>query len=442
LLPALQAGQALLRRTLVLQFNKQRFQVHHTELGTISTKMIRNEILMKKTLLSICCFYCLCNLHGQTAKAVASPAAATAIWREIAPFFVPPAEYKGQYGSYRSPLKFYNGQAVKTAKDWQVRRKEILTQWNKMMGEWPPLLKDQKMKFIDTVQRDGFTQFRIKFNWTPNEETEGYLLIPDGKGKKPAVITVFYEPETAVGLGKSERTKTTADFAYQLVKRGFVTLSIGTTEATKANTYALYYPSIEEAKVEPLSMLGCAAANAWHVLSKVKDVDSSRIGIMGLSFGGKWAMFASCLFNKFACAVWSDAGIVFDETREAVNYWEPWYLGYYPKPWRKRGVITSENPARGLYPKLVEQGYDLHELHALMAPRPFLVSGGSEDTKTRWVPLNHSIAVNRLLGYNDRVAMTNDRAEHLPTAVSNERAYLFFDYFLKHKGKVSKGISK
>jgi hypothetical protein len=391
---------------------------------------------MKRLLLSICFLYGFSVLQGQVSKARVSLDSATGIWKELAPFFAPPNEYKGEFGSYRSPLKFYDGRTVTTVQDWKERREEILGQWHQMMGEWPPLLKDQKMKVVDTVRREGFTQFRIRFKWMPNEETQGYLLMPDGKGKKPAVITVFYEPETAVGLGKSARTQDKADFAYQLVKRGFVTLSIGTTEATEAKTYALYYPSIQEAKVQPLSMLGYAAANAWYVLSKVQDVDSSKIGIMGFSFGGKWAMFASCLFEKFACAVWDDAGIVFDEKREAVNYWEPWYLGYDPRPWRTRGMITKENPAYGLYPMLVKEGYDLHELHALMAPRPFLVSGGSEDTKERWVPLNHSVAVNRLLGFTDRVAMTNVRAEHLPTPLSNERAYMFFDYFLKYKGKV------
>jgi dienelactone hydrolase len=393
---------------------------------------------MKRTILSICFFYCLLNLQGQHSEPPVSFDNPKAIWKKIEPFFVSPDSYRGELGSYRSPLNFYDGRPVKTAKDWKERRKEILDRWNKMMGEWPPFLKDQKMKLIDTVKRDGFTQFRIRFKWMPNEETEGYLLVPDAKGKKPAVITVFYEPETAAGLGTSERTKNKADFAYQLAKRGFVTLSLGTTEATEAKTYSLYYPGIENAKVQPLSMLGYAAANAWYVLSKVQDVDSARIGITGFSFGGKWSMFASCLFEKFACAVWNDGGIVFDESREAVNYWEPWYLGYHPKPWRNRGVITPENPAHGLYPNLVKEGYDLHELHALMAPRPFMVSGGAEDLKERWVPLNHSLAVNRLLGYTDRVAMTNDRTEHLPTPLSNERAYLFLEYFLKHKGQAKK----
>ena len=79
---------------------------------------------------------------------------------------------------------------------------------------------------------------------------------------------------------------------------------------------------------------------------------------------------------------------------------------------------------------MIETGHDLHELHALMAPRPFLVSGGSEDPPQRWTALNHSIAVNELLGYSNRVAMTN-RKGHSPTEESNEQIYLFFEHFLK-----------
>src|SRR5690606_1708541 len=145
--------------------------------------------------------------------------------------------------------------------------------------------------------------------------------------------------------------------------RGFVTLSIGTTQASKDRTYSIYYPSRENAKVQPLSMLAYAAANSWYLLSNLSYVDNKRIGIMGHSFGGKWAMFGSCLFDKFACAVWSDPGVVFDEDKGSlVNYWEPWYLGYYPTPWenvwRKKGDIEG---AKGLYPKLLKEGYDLQE---------------------------------------------------------------------------------
>lgn len=349
------------------------------------------------------------------------------IWKEIAPHFSPPDEFKGKFGNYRSPLTFYDGGKVKNRRDWQKRREEILSRWHELMGPWPALLKDQKLQFLDSLHREDFTQYRVSFFWTPREKTEGYLLVPDGdrRQKRPAVITVYYEPETSIGQGEPDR-----DFACQLAKRGFITLSIGTTAATAAKTYALYYPDIDHATVQPLSMLAYAAANAWHVLANSPQVDSTRIGIMGHSFGGKWAMFASCLYDRFACAVWSDPGIVFDETRESINYWEPWYLGYHPRPWRKRGLITEENPVHGLYPRLVREGYDLHELHALMAPRPFLVSGGEEDPPKRWIVLNHAIAVNKLLGAKNRVAMTN-RSTHSPNETSNGQAFLFFEYFLK-----------
>jgi len=346
-------------------------------------------------------------------------------WDTIKTYFSPPQPWRGKFGSYKSPLEFADGTKAQTPADWQRRREEIVNEWEDLLGKWPPLITEPEVEVLESTRRENFTQHRIRFNWTPNEKTTGYLLIPDGDAPHPAIVTVYYEPETAIGLGNANR-----DFALQLARRGFVALSIGTTETSEAKTYATYYPSIEDAQVEPLSMLGCAAANAWHVLADRPEVDSQRVGIVGHSYGGKWAMFASCLFDKFACAAWSDPGIVFDEARPSVNYWEPWYLGYHPQPWRTRGLITEDNPARGVYPTLTATGHDLHELHALMAPRPFLVSGGAEDPPRRWEALNHTIEVNRLLGHENRVAMTN-RPDHAPNDDSNEVIYSFFEHFLK-----------
>jgi len=65
-----------------------------------------------------------------------------------------------------------------------------------------------------------------------------------------------------------------------------------------------------------------------------------------------------------------------------------------------------------------------------MAPRPFFVSGGSEDPPSRWESLGHAVAVNRLLGVTHRVGMTN-RPEHTPNARDNELLYRFFEHALK-----------
>jgi len=240
------------------------------------------------------------------------------------------------------------------------------------------------------------------------------------------VLVVYYDAETGAGLGKELR-----DFGYQLARRGFVTLSIGTPAFASLN--APYKPlwDVPEGQppLQPLSALAYVAANCHTALADRPDVDPDRIGIVGHSYGGKWAMFASCLYDRFACAAWSDPGIVFDETRPNVNYWEPWYLGWDAKVQRQRGVVSEASPRTGPYRQMVETGRDLHELHALMAPRPFLVSGGAEDPPRRWQALNHAVEVNRLLGHSDRVAMTN-RPAHDPTAESNAQIYVFFECFL------------
>ena len=350
----------------------------------------------------------------------------------VGEFFGPPAEFAGDFGDYRSPLMFNDGSAVKTPADWLKRRKEILDYWQGVMGSWPSLITYPGMEYKSREHREsrraGIIQHQVSVEIAPDRQmVDGYILVPDGEGRFPAVLVVYYDAETGIGLGKDYR-----DFALQLTRRGFVTMSIGTPEFCSLKPP--YRPLLEQAEgrptLQPMSALGYVAANCCNALTNLKQVDPERIGVMGHSYGGKWWMFASCLYDKFACAVWSDPGIVFDEKRANVNYWEPWYLGYESDTQRERGIPNEKNPRTGAYKKLMAEGRDLHELHALMAPRPFLVSGGSEDTAERWKALNHSIAVNEILGYKNRVAMTN-RQGHSPTAESNEQIYQFFEYFLK-----------
>jgi hypothetical protein len=321
-------------------------------------------------------------------------------------------------GSYRTPLKFDGGRDVETLADWKKRRAEILATWHTIMGTWPPLIEQPHIDFQSEVPLEHHTRHSVEVEVAPGGRTvRGYLMIPHGSGPYPAVLVVYYDAETGAGEGAELR-----DFGSQLADRGFVSLSIGTPDCT-------YWPDQASAELQPLSMLAYVAANCHSALASLSYVDPQRIGVVGHSYGGKWAMFASCLYEKFACAVWSDGGIVFDESRPNVNYWEPWYLGYEPGRKRREGVPTADNPRTGAYRVLVEQGHDLHELHALMAPRPFLVSGGSEDRPKRWQALNHSVLVNRLLGESGRVAMTN-REGHTPTHKSNAQIYAFFERLL------------
>ncbi|MGZ8901247.1 MAG: prolyl oligopeptidase family serine peptidase [Limisphaerales bacterium] len=337
----------------------------------------------------------------------------------IRPLFNPPADFANQFGKYHSLLEFSDGTKVQTPIDWRKRRVEIIQVWEKQIGTWPELVEKPALEYLSSTNRGNFIQHRVKVQVAQAMHLEGYLLIPNGAGPFPGVVVPYYDPESSVGLSKTKLR----DFASELAERGFVALAIGSPggDARKPNT--------ADSRCQPLHFLGYVAANAYNALANLRQVDAARVAIVGHSYGGKWAMFAACFHEKFAAGVWSDPGIVFDETRSNINYWEPWYLGTDSHTARTPGLPTATNPRTGAYKHLIEGGQDLDEVQALMAPRPFLVSGGAEDPPERWQALNRIREVYHLLGATNRVAMSN-RPLHDPTPESNEQIYRFLEHFL------------
>ena len=295
-------------------------------------------------------------------------------WDDVAPLFRTPPALDGQLGAFRPLMVFADGTPVKTAADWPRRRAEILAEWHGVMGEWPPLLEKVPMETLSETHRETFTQRRVRLEVAPGQRIEGWLLVPDGvaagTARTAAVLVPFYEPETSVGLGPRPHR----DFARQLTRAGFVTLSIGTPVGDARS------PDRGVVTSQPLSYYAYVAANAWTALAGLPYVDAERIGVVGHSYGGKWSMFAGAFWDRFAAVATSDPGIVFDESRPNVNYWEPWYLGFDPQVRRRVGGLpAADNPRTGAYKVMRERQMDLHELQALIAPRPFFVSGGAED---------------------------------------------------------------
>lgn len=346
-------------------------------------------------------------------------------------FYRPPATFENQYGEYRDVLRFDDGTDVRSRDEWQRRRVEIKDYWQNAMGTWPELLERPQIKYLESIELTEYVQHQVSLEIAPEIFSEPhYLLMPSGAGPFPAVVVTWYNAEDSAGL--KAKVLGQLDFGAQLARRGFVVLCLGGT----LNINDVRAPQMF-ADVQPLSLLAYTAANACNLLTHLPEVDGQRIGIMGHSFGGKWAMMASCLHDGFACAVWGDPAIVWKESDPNGNYWEKWYLGYEfeqdSKHQRRPGAIDEANPRTGSYRRLVDEGRNLHELHSLMAPRPFLVSGGGsagQDGPDHWIALNHAIRVNRLLGYEQRVAMTQ-RSGHSPTPEANEQAFRFLEYHLR-----------
>src|ERR1051325_8719518 len=172
-------------------------------------------------------------------------------WRQIQPWFNPPAELANDFGRYRSPLQFDDGRPVKSAAEWAARREEIRRYWHKILGSWPALVEKPRIELLTRTNRENFTQHRVRLEIGPGQTTEGYLLIPDGHGLFPAVFVPYYEPETSVGLS----TNQLRDFAFQLTRRGFVTLSIGSPGGDARK------PTTGEVPYQPLLFLASVAAH-------------------------------------------------------------------------------------------------------------------------------------------------------------------------------------
>lgn len=362
------------------------------------------------------------KLTAIVALIVLSPASgiASTSGERVAPFFNPPADLASERAPLRNLLRFEDGRLARSAADWIRRRSEIKDHWTGALGKWPALLQKPRIDVIAQADTPLYVRKRVRVEIAQERFEEGWLLIPKDRGPRPAVLVPFYEPETSIGLGDREHR----DYARRLAERGFVTLAIGSPGGDARK------PDPGRDGWQPLSFLAYVSANCANALRRLPEVDGNRIGIVGHSYGGKWAMFSACLNETFACAAWSDPGVGFDDTRPSINYWEPWYLGRTNHTQRAPGLPSPSNPAIGPYQDLREQGHDLHELQALMAPRPFFVSGGSEDPRNRWALLNHVREVYTLLGAQDRIGMHN-RPAHPPTEEATEMVCDFLEHFLK-----------
>ncbi len=206
-------------------------------------------------------------------------------------FFHPPARFANDRGRLSLTLAVPRWCSRSDCQRLGPARREIMQTWHEHMGSWPPLIDKPRIEYLEQEKRDDVAQYHVRLEIAPGRTTEdAYLLLPRGDGPFPAVLVVFYDAKTGIGRGRTGYL----DFAFQLARRGFVTLSLGCDPGAS-------YPDKEKPQLQPLSFHAYIAANSYKALASLPQVDSRRIGVLGHSYGGKWAMFASCLFDRFAC---------------------------------------------------------------------------------------------------------------------------------------------
>ncbi len=212
----------------------------------------------------------------------------------------------------------------------------------------------------------------------------------------PVVIVPYYDVDSPAGqnLGGRQSGGGVRAFARLAAQRGYLAVAIRWYGEGDAEGYDEAVLRLRQ-RHPGMTGLGKWITDAQRLVDYLvarPDVDTSRIGIIGHSLGGKMALYAGAFEPRIAVVVSSEPGI----SLRFSNYEAFWYLG------QQRPVDR-----------------DQQELLALIAPRPFLlIAGESSDGDKSWPYLEAARPVYRALGDGLHLGMVNHRAGHTPTAAS------------------------
>jgi len=140
------------------------------------------------------------------------------------------------------------------------------------------------------------------------------------------------------------------------------------------------------------------AQRSVDVLAGIDDVDSTRIGTIGHSLGGKEAFYLGAFDERVKVIVSNEGGIGIDFS----NWDDPWYLG--------KEIHGFE--------------HQHHELLALCAPKPFLLIGGDSSDGIKSTPYIEAVKpVYRLYGKEDNLKLFNHGQGHNITPEAEKLSY-------------------
>lgn len=267
-------------------------------------------------------------------------------------------------------------QAVRTTEDWQIRRRHILENLQRVTGPLPgPLSRvPLDVEYTESVRLDppqtarSIIRRKLTFQSDADDRVPAWLLIPaepapaqdGGTVRRPAMLCLQQTTE----FGKDEPAGIRGDpalkYALELAELGFVTL-------------APDYPSFGDHDYDFAASRGYVSGSmkaiwdnirAVDLLQSLAEVDPERIGCIGHSLGGHNAIFTA-VFEPRLKVIVSSCGFTSLSKDDIPSWTGPRYL---PRIADEFGNDPERVP------------FDFHELIGALAPRPFLASAATHDS--------------------------------------------------------------
>lgn len=280
-----------------------------------------------------------------------------------------------RYAQAERRLKF----PIDLPAEWPIWQRTARSKLTELIG-LPHSVDDARpalhVHYEPAVSRPGYARQWVQFETRPGMQAVGWLLVPDKLvGPRPAMICLPGHGrgiDEIVGLDEDAHDNDNVqsyqhNFAIQCVRQGYVTFALEMIGFGHRRDPAACNRGAESSSCMPAAgaalMLGetMVGWRVWDVIRSIdfltghSDVDSSRIGLMGISGGGTVASYAAALDQRVSCTMLSGS---FSTFRDSIFVVMHCIDNYVP------GILNW---------------FEVADLAAMIAPRLLFCESGSED---------------------------------------------------------------
>lgn len=248
---------------------------------------------------------------------------------------------------------------------WAEKRGDVIRRLLETLGQSQAPRNTGQLEVTSEEELAKYFRRKVWFSTGNTDRIPAWLLEPKGVAFPAPAILACHQTndcgkDEAVGLGGS------AHYAYgqELAERGYVVLAPDVLTVGER-----IYPGFQQWDSVPFyaeyphwSIIGKNLEDsraALDVLCGLDFVDPERIGVIGHSLGGHNAIFVAAMDERVHACVSNCGMSVFSEEEERLE----WTLedGYIFLPSLRFYFLNDRPPP-----------FDLHEVAALIAPRPWL----------------------------------------------------------------------
>jgi dienelactone hydrolase len=323
--------------------------------------------------------------------------------------FDPVAYIHDLYAAAPQSLRF-QARTRAEAEAWQTTLTAKLTE---LLGGFPRERSPLRPLIVETRSWPGYTREKIVFDSRPGVSVLAYVLLP-ARATRPAPTMICVPGhgrgvDDIVGIDEQGRDRTDKagyqhDFAIQVVEAGMAAVAIepmgfgcrrDPINARQGLARKGCEPVAGGALMVGQTMIGWRVWDIMRTLDYIAtrpELDSSRVGCMGISGGGTATLFATALEGRLRGAMVSGYLNTF---RDSVGSLAHCIDNYVP------GILNWA---------------EMHDVGGLIAPRPLFVESGERDAI---FPIQASIEsfnkvreIYRVFGAADRIEQEVFPDEH------------------------------